>query len=321
MERLTELSALDIKIPPTREGVEITRIIGQSKTLVHLSLRSPGEDTVAEGLLKPIADGCPNLITLKCGAFNCPKSEICYLMQRKKHQLVQYEHYGLVSVDLIKAINECTNIKKLTFRDADIEGPLYEIPPITQLQNLTMLHVECSKYTLVQEIPLIFFINTLPNLRHMDIIYTYGNIDDPLNEIILKCPLLTHLDLEGNYELHSCGLRNISSCKVLKYLDVSNCQQLDVTAFKYVAEGCPQLQHLDVSNIPISDGMFRQILRCRNLKALFMWDCDLTEIDLNLISTNISGLLYLYIGPRFQLRDDVRSEMKRTMPQLVIKEG
>jgi hypothetical protein len=38
VERLTELSALDIKIRPTREGAEITRIIGKSKTLVHLNL-------------------------------------------------------------------------------------------------------------------------------------------------------------------------------------------------------------------------------------------------------------------------------------------
>jgi hypothetical protein len=50
-----------------------------------------------------------------------------------------------------------------------------------------------------------------------------------------------------------------------------------------------------------------------------MGDCDLSGIDLNLINTNISGLLYLYIGPYEQLRDDVISEMKRTMPQLVIK--
>jgi hypothetical protein len=108
---------------------------------------------------------------------------------------------------------------------------------------------------------------------------------------------------------------------VLKYLDVSRCIQLDVTAFKFVAEGCPQLQHLNVSHIPITDGMFRQILRCRNLKALLMGDCDLSGIDLNLIATNMSGLLYLYIGDYEQLRDDVRSEMKRTMPQLVIKDA
>jgi hypothetical protein len=321
MERLTELRELCISISHNSEGSQLIHIIGQSKTLVSLTLRWYDEETVAEELLKPIADGCPNLNSLKCGDFNCPKSEICYFMQRKKHQLVAYDHYGIVSADIIKAMNQCTNLKRLTFIDTDIDGPLHEIPPITQLQNLTMLEVAWSTYTVVQKIPLTLFINTLPNLSYIGIKHTYGNIDEPLNEIILKCPLLTHLVLEGNYELHSSGLRNISSCKVLKYLDVSSCKQLDVTAFKYVAEGCPELQHLDVSHIPITDGMFRQILRCRNLKDLLMRHCASRGIDFNLISPNISGLLYLYIGPYFQLRDDVISEMKRTMPHLVIKQA
>jgi hypothetical protein len=82
-----------------------------------------------------------------------------------------------------------------------------------------MLEVAWSSYTAVQKIPLTIFTNTLLNLPYIGIQYTRGNIDDPLNEIILKCPLLTHLVLDGNYELHSSGLRNISSCKVLKYLE------------------------------------------------------------------------------------------------------
>jgi hypothetical protein len=241
-------------------------------------------------------------------------------MQGKKHQLVSYRHFGLVSPDLIKAIDKCTKLKELIFINAHIGGPLQEIPPIAHLQNLTMLEVASSTYTVAQ-IMLTLFTNTLPNLTCIVIKYTNRYFPDPLNEIILKCPLLTHLVLEKNYQLHSSGLRNISSCKVLKYLDVAGCKQLGVSALKYVTDGCPELQHLDVSGIPITDGMFRQILRCRNLKTLLMSHSVLRGIDLNLISTNISGLLYLYIGPRFQLRDDVISEMKRTMPQLVIKQA
>lgn len=108
---------------------------------------------------------------------------------------------------------------------------------------------------------------------------------------------------------------------MIKYLDVSYCKNVDKKAMKFVAEGCPELQHLDVSDIAIPDGLFRQILRCGNLKTLLMRNCDLGGIDLNLISTNISGLLYLYIGPRFQLRDDVINEVKETMPQLVIQQA
>jgi hypothetical protein len=91
--------------------------------------------------------------------------------------------------------------------------------------------------------------------------------------------------------------------------------------YQIVAEGCPELWNLDVSGTDISDSMFIQILRCRNLKTLLMRDCDLNQIDLNLIPTDISSLLYLYIGPFFQLREDVINEVRATMPNLVIKQA
>jgi hypothetical protein len=108
---------------------------------------------------------------------------------------------------------------------------------------------------------------------------------------------------------------------MLKFLDVSSCITLGKKAMKYVAEGCPELQHLDVSYNPISESMFRQILRCRNLEVLLMKHCDLRPVDLCSIPTHNDGLVYLYIGPDFQLPDDVRNQLKQQMPQLVIKQS
>jgi Leucine-rich repeat (LRR) protein len=321
MKRLTELRELVITISPTQDGLELTRIIGLSKSLESLYLRSSGENTVVKGLLKPIADGCPNLNTLKCENFNCPNSEIYYLMKCKKHQLVVYRHYGVVSADLIKAINECPNLTRLAFIGANFDGPFQQIPPITNLQNLSVLELARCRFPMLKIIPLTIFLDTLPRLNYIGISYTKANIDDITNKIILKCPLLTHLDLEGNEELRCRGFRNIRFCKMLKYLDVSNSKEIGTKAIKYVAEGCPELQHLDVSGIPISDSMFRQILRCRNLKTLFMKDCDLTRINLKLISTNISGLLRLYIGPHFQLQNEVKNEMRQQMRNLTITQA
>jgi hypothetical protein len=146
-----------------------------------------------------------------------------------------------------------------------------------------------------------------------------GDIDDLTNIIILKCPLLTHLNLEGN-QLHYTGLRNIHSCKMLKCLDVSACIRVGRRAISYVAEGCPQPQHLSVSHNPVSEWMFRQILRCRNLKTLLMRNCYLPDINLRLISTHINRLLYLLVGPEFELTHAVRNQLKQEMPHLIIKE-
>jgi Leucine-rich repeat (LRR) protein len=270
--------------------------------------------------LTPIADGCPNLDILECEAFNCPTDEICYLLERKKRQLMTYDHYGPVTDNLFAAINECTNLKRLSFTSVEIYGLFNEAPSVMKLQNLKALWISDCRFPAVKIIPLTLFHTTLHHLSYIGIPHTNGNINAVTNKILLRCPLLTHLDLDGN-ELHCRGLRNIGSCKMLKYLDVSDCPKLGKKAMKYVAEGCPELQHLDISYNPIWVSMFRQILRCRNLKELLMRNCDLRPINLGSISTHIDGLLYLYIGPHFQLPHDVRYQLEQQMPQLVITES
>jgi hypothetical protein len=244
-------------------------------------------------------------------------------MKCKKDQLQAYSHSGHISADLIKAMIECTNLKSVAFLDDDIDDKVHKLPPInrTQLQNLTALQLSNCRTPTLNKIPLMLFINVLPRLTYIGIPYAVGNIDTIVNEIILKCPLLTHLDLEGNVELPCRALRNIGSCKMLKHLDVSRCTKLGVEAMKYIAEGCPGLELLDVSGIPISDGMFRQIVRCSNLKTLLMEDCDLSHINLNLIPTNMSRISYLYIGPCFQLPNDAIHVLRAAMPHLVINQA
>jgi Leucine-rich repeat (LRR) protein len=320
MERLSDLCDLSIQISPTEEGLQLTRIIGQSETLICLNLFSSDSETATPGLLKPIADGCPKLIMLECGAFNCPMDEICYLLQCKKGQLFTYEHYGPVTTNFFTDISECTKLQRLSFIGVEIYGLLKEIPPITKLQNLKALEISGSRFPMVELVILTLFLNTLSHLSYIGICNTHGNIDAITNKIILKCPLLTHLDLEGNDELHCTGISNLSSCKMLKCLDVSGCIRLGTEAMKYVAEGCPQLEYLDVSRNPITDGMFGQILRCRTLKSLLMWDCDLSGINLRSISTHIDGLLYLYIGHECQIPDEVINELQQDMPILYIKQ-
>jgi hypothetical protein len=319
MRCLTELTELGIYICPMEQAIMLTLIIGQSETLVSLTLYSPRGENAVQGLLMPIADGCPKLTVIKCKARNSTTGEICYFLHCKKHQLVTFEHHGQVTASIFTAINECTNLKSLSFSGDGSSGILNGAIPITKLQNLKSL--EISHYTLptVNIIALTLFVNTLSHLSYIGLSYIRGDIDDLTNSIILKCPLLTHLNLEGN-QLHYTGLRNIYSCKMLKYLDISDCGRVGKRAMTYVAEGCPQLQYLNVSRIPVSERMFRQILRCRNLKILLMRNCYLPNINLRLISTRINGLLYLLVGPEFELPDEVRNQLKQEMPHLVINE-
>jgi hypothetical protein len=48
-----------------------------------------------------------------------------------------------------------------------------------------------------------------------------------------------------------------------------------------------------------------------------MKDCFITDINLLLNLTYIHTLLYLLVGPEFELQDDVRNQLKQEMPQLL----
>jgi hypothetical protein len=317
---LTEMSDLGIYISPMKQGILFTLITGQSETLVSLSLYSPTGETAVQGLLLPIADGCPKLTVLKCKARESTTGDIWYFLHRKKHQLVTYEYHGRINASIVTAINECTFLKSLSFFGDATNGIFNVVPPITKLQNLKALEISSYTHPMANKMALTLLHNTLSHLSYIGLSYIKGNIDDLTNNIILNCPLLTHLNLEGN-QLHYKGLRNIHSCKMLKYLDVSACMRVGKKAMTYVAEGCPQLQHLNVSHNPVTERIFRQILRCRNLKTLLMKNCYLTNINLRLISTHIHSLSHILVGPEFELPDDVRNQLKQEMPHLVIKES
>jgi hypothetical protein len=123
-----------------------------------------------------------------------------------------------VSADLIEVINECNNLEKLTFIDIDFAEPFHDIPPITQLRNLTMLEVHhCLSYV-EKQIILTLFHDMLFHLADIGIPSTHGDIHALLNTITLKCPLLTHLYLEGN--LHTSATEaNIYEIKLSSFED------------------------------------------------------------------------------------------------------
>ncbi|XP_033607398.1 uncharacterized protein LOC117282321 [Cryptotermes secundus] len=316
---LTELRDLGVYIAQVEPAVLLTVIISKCKTLVSLTLYPSAGNTAVHGLLLPIAEGCPNLTVLKCKARDSTTGEICYFLHRKKDKLVTYEYHGAVTTGILMAIDECTNLKSVSFFGHGTNGIFTGVPPLTKLQNLKTLEISGYTFPTANMMVLMLFHNTLSQLSYICLSYIGGNIDTITNAITLKCPLLTHLNVEGN-ELHCEGLRNIHSCKMLKYLDVSACVRVGKRGMTYVADGCPQLQHLDFSRNPVSERIFRQILRFKNLKTLLMMNCYLTDINLRLISTHINGLLYLLIGPEYELAYSLRNQLKREMPQLLIQE-
>lgn len=150
---------------------------------------------------------------LKCDNFICPSEEICYLLQSNKHQLVEYEHCGHLTAGIFRAINECTKLHSLTFADIYIDGPFDKIPSITDMKYLAKLVFVGCESAVVRVIHRSLLHAQFSNLFYIDISLTEGNIHSLSNLILMKCPLLKHLDLQENDGLHDKGLRNIRNCK------------------------------------------------------------------------------------------------------------
>jgi hypothetical protein len=321
MERLSELSELGIEVRFGGNGCALTEIIGESASLQTLTLFLTGYQPAEVGLLKPIADGCPNLkeLAIKFEGDIDLDEQICYFQQRKKLQLVAFGQSGRVSRNFFLAINECTNLEKLFFLSTSIDGSLSQITPIRELQKLSMLvFMFCPVSAL--EILLTLFPDILPQLSYIGLPEMYGRMDERLNEVLQSCSSVTHLNLEGTNLVSCRGLPNISFCRKLQFLDLSMCGAFSIELMQHVAEGCPQLQHLDVSGNFIFALTFENILNCKNLRTLLMRECDMPDADLSLISSNIPSLLYLYIGSRFVMETAAREALKQAMPRLVIKQ-
>jgi predicted secreted protein len=285
--RLPSLESLSIDVS---EGSDLTQIIAGFQNLVSLGLSTHYIREPITNLLNPIAYGCPKLKNLRSAYLFCPEEEILLVVQRKKQALAEYYHYGRLSERVFKAINECTNLKTLTFGNAGFEGPFDEGICITKLKHLKTLQFICCDFALLKNIPRSLSLVPFSHLLLFSVTFVCENIDAIINSVLMTCPLLKRIVLEFNYGLHEDGLRNISNCKMLESLNLSFCLELNARAIQYVADGCPQLQYLDMSGNIITRDVFQQILKCTNLRTLLLRRCILTSSDIQLIKTRITKL-------------------------------
>jgi hypothetical protein len=290
--RLPSLESLSIDVSA---GSDITQIIAGFQNLVSLALSTHYIRQPINNLLKPIAYGCPKLKNLRCEHLYCTEEEILLVLQRKKQALAEYYHYGRLSERVFKAINECTNLKALTFFNVEFKGPFDEGICITKLKHLKALQFLLCDFALLKNLPR--SLNHVPfsQLQLFSLTLVCENIDAFINSVLMSCPLLKRLVLEFNDGLHEDGLKNINNCKMLESLNLRYCSKLNVRAIQYVADGCPQLQYLDMSGNIITRDVFQQILKCTNLRTLLLARCDLRGLDLQLIKTRITNLKRLEI--------------------------
>lgn len=92
-----------------------------------------------------------------------------------------------------------------------------------------------------------------------------------------NCPNLEYVDLTGCFRLNITFQRHVSDLSKLLHFNASGCNQATSEAFAALAEGCPLIEDLNLSdcNLGVNNASLVAFAKsCRNLKTLILARCD-----------------------------------------------
>ncbi|XP_069675542.1 F-box and leucine-rich repeat protein 13-like isoform X3 [Periplaneta americana] len=281
------------------DQLEIAKLVGQFQNLTTLTLL--GINTLAEGILLAIADGCCSLQDLSTGPCVFPESEIRYLFKKRGHQLVSLSLGCYISTLGHELLCECTNLKYLNYEHYNDDLPATYMNHLSRLLKLEELTLSYFYGDQSRNIPEIFHKQSLPNLVKLSLffcddlgepeligIFTHclqilsfymRGYNDPGDSFkyIFNLKQLEHLDICGIHLLDKSVGYISAGCENLKHLYVGSCSELTDMSAKYIGDGCKHLISLDVACCPkLTDSSVEYVCTgCPKLKFLDISDCPL----------------------------------------------
>jgi len=140
-----------------------------------------------------------------------------------------------------------------------------------------------------------------PNLRQVDLSGLYGITDDGVVSLLESCPGgLVKLDLSGCINLSDESILALTRLhgETIKVLNLDRCSRITDASLLAIANSCPLLNDLDISNCPITDSGIAA-LSCSeelNLQILSISGCSrisnrslpfLIQLGKNLLGLNL----------------------------------
>lgn len=268
---------------------KFAELIGQCQSLRSLSLDGNFACSVVmwEGVLIPIADGCPSLQHMHLGYHGQLDEDIQNLLQKKRHQLLSFSCKIFVTKNMADHISECTTLQHLEIENYD-EDMLYDdIQSLIKLTNLKYFAFRYCTEDVVKSLPMFLLSGSLSQVVHLDLSESYYINDITVTAIFENCPQLQHLNISGSQSLQNEGLRYIGKCIHIQHLDLSMCMDLTDRSMEYVGAGCCSLKKLDISGCyKMTDKAIEHIVKCTELQVLKFNYNDLTGSSFHLISTH-----------------------------------
>lgn len=324
IQHFPHIESLKVPLPYPmfpEELIKFSELIGQCQSLRSLCLDGNSVCSVVmwEGVLIPIADGCPSLQHIHIGYHGQLDEDIHNLLQKKRHQLLSFSCKISVTKNMAEHLSECTALQHLDIENCNDHLLYDDIQSLIKLTNLKYFAFRYCTEDIVNNFPMFFLSGSLSQVVHLDLSESYYISDVAVTAIFENCPQLQHLNISGSQSLQNEGLRYIGKCIHIHHLDLSMCMDLTDRSMEYVGAGCCSLKKLDISGCyKMTDKAIEHIVKCRELQVLKFNYNDLTGSNFHLISTHLPHLAELHLENCKYLNEVYVDELHKEMMHLKI---
>ncbi|XP_069675556.1 F-box/LRR-repeat protein 20-like isoform X15 [Periplaneta americana] len=255
-----------LTIPFLKEDnpLQFSQLIGSLQNLTHLGF-SDRYVRVQDDVLKPIADGCPSLQHMNLGENMFKGEDVMYFLMKKLTQLLSFRAKCDMTLAIYFCILQCKKLEHLDCTGSGCSSDMTsnDIKLLRNLKNLKTLMLWHLSETQFRAIPSLLEAGSLSNITKL------GIVQHDLSCVVRNCPQLLELSVNGTKDVLEEGFKYIGNCKNLRYLSFSFCSNVTAKCLDYVAAGCPNLRHLDLSwTFHLDDSLFLSVLKCKNVRVL-----------------------------------------------------
>jgi hypothetical protein len=294
-----QMECLEVTIPGSQFNIDFAKLYGNSSNGSTLTMLNRWSSHLL------VNEAIPSVTCL-------PKSEVG-IREMLVVRMQDLETLGIacnLTSNIFRTICNCKNLKHLfvccEVLQTTIEIDIYQL---TALNDLESLQLQClQRCILMSKRSCVFH-----RLLKLEIVGGGGSV---FRSMIISANLI-YLNLQDSSFVDE-NLVDISLCKMLIHLDISDNINLTNKCIEYVAYGCHSLQFLDISYCENMTGDIINILHtCRELQALWM-------DGLNFIEGNFHKILALFphlkeISIKHSDVSETARDLKRSKPSLNVR--
>lgn len=291
-----QMECLDVFIPELQFNIDFAKLYGnfsKDSTLTMLNRWSSHFD---------LYETKPSVICL-------PNSEEGI----REMIVVRMQHLETLGIgcsltsNIFRTICNCRNLRHLFVSCENLQDTIeIDMYHLTALNHLEILQLQClQKCILISKRNCVF-----DYLFKLEIVGGEGSVF----RLMVISTNLRHLNLqEGSFVDEN--LIDISLCKMLTHLDISDNTNLTDKCIEYVAHGCHSLQFLDISYCEsMTDNVLNILQPCRDLQVLWMNGFDFNRENCHKIPFLFPHLKEMSI--KHSDMPEIAGDLKMVMPSL-----